>query len=532
MSTASPQNTPRHGPEWAYLMLTIVAAYPVSIVLGAYAVIEPLDPLTVGTSLGVSFGVAFLLYFGLRPFIHDRETRAQWLGIVFILASSYQIVVNTLGLFGRKAVPSDPRVAVAYVVATMAVATAVARPWRTVRNDLRPLTIIACLLVALNAYRAVSREEAEPPPTWLSAADALSYAPLRDQRAVVAPARDIYYIILDAMGRADTLQRIYGLDLGPFVADLKAQGFHVVDQARSNYVHTVLAFPSFLNLAYLDPVARAVGPKSGNRDALEFLIQHNALMRLAKQAGYQVVGMGTDYSATKRFDEADVCLCQQYGLSMFEQTVLAATPLAAAPLDRWTYGAHRAKVLASLDALDSGIPSSQRQFVFAHILAPHPPFTFTPDGSFHRPGRPFSISDGSDYLGSRDEYVQGYHDQAAYVVKRVANVVHAILSRPGPRPVIVIHGDHGPGSRLQSNDAARTDMTERTTIFEAYYFPDRTDLVYDSITPINLARALSNQYFGTNLPRLPDLTFFSTTGHPYDFLQVWPEGAGGSGRNW
>jgi len=528
MSTASPQHEPRHGPEWAYLMLMIISAYPVSIVIGAYAVLEPLEPLVIARAAAVTFGVVFLAYFCLRAVIRDRETRAQWLGIVLVLAFSYQIAVNTLVLLGVKAVASDPRVAIAYVVATMAVATAVARVWRTARNDLRPITIVACLLVAVNAYRAVSREEAEPAPTWLSAADALSYAPLRDQHAVAAPARDIYYIILDAMGRADTLQRIYGLDLDPFLADLKAQGFHVVDQARSNYAHTVLSFPSFLNLAYLDPVASAVGIKSGNRDALEFLIQHNAMMRLAKQAGYQVVAMGTDYTATKTFDEADVCVCQQYGISMFEQTVLAETPLAAAPLDPWTYGAHRAKILASLDALEAGMPSAQRQFVFAHILAPHPPFTFTPDGGFHHPARPFSISDGSDYLGSRDEYVQGYHDQATYVVTRVASIVRAILSRPGPRPVIVIHGDHGPGSRLQSNDAAGTDMTERTAIFEAYYFPDRPDLVYDSITPINLARALSNQYFGTDLPRLPDVTFFSTPTHPYAFVKVWPEGAGGS----
>ena len=125
--------------------------------------------------------------------------------------------------------------------------------------------------------------------------------------------------------------------------------------------------------------------------------------------------------------------------------------------------------------------------------------------------------------------MQGYHDQAAFVVKRVTNIVHAILNRPGPRPVIVIHGDHGPGSRLQSNDAARTDLNERMNIFEAYYFPDGHDDLADSITPVNLARALSNRYFGTDLPRLPDLTFFSTTGRPYAFMKVPPEAAGGSG---
>jgi hypothetical protein len=529
MPTVTSANGPRRGPFWAYLTLATVAVYPVSIVFGAYAVIEPLDLVPMARALGVSLGFALVLYVCLRAVVRDRSTRVGWLGVVLLLGYTYEIAVNTAKLFGYHVDLRDPRLAAAYTVGAMAIATVGVRPWRRVPPSLRPLLITAAVLVGANTYRGVARWWNEAPPTWVAAADALSYAAARDQNTAKAPARDIYYIILDGMGRADTLQSIYGLDAGPFVADLRATGFHVVDHARSNYAHTVLSFASFLNLDYLDSVAKAIGEQSGNREALEFLIQHNGLMRVAKRAGYQVVGIGTDYAATYTFAEADVCVCRQYGPSMFEQAVIDETPLAAAPLDPWTYGAHHTKVLAAFDALDPGVPSSRRQFVFAHILVPHPPFTFAADGALRRPDRPFSLVDGSEFEGSQDEYVRGYHDQAAFVMRRILSAVHAILGRPGPRPVIVIHADHGPGSRLQTNDEARSDLNERMNIFEAYYFPDGRDDLYDSITPVNLARTVANRYLGTTLPRLPDNSFFSTPSHPYDFVKVPPEAALGSG---
>ena len=178
-------------------------------------------------------------------------------------------------------------------------------------------------------------------------------------------------------------------------------------------------------------------------------------------------------------------------------TVLAATPLAPRRHStEWTYGAHRARNLASLDALEGGMPSAQRQFVFAHILAPHPPFTFTPDGGFHRPDWPFSIIDGSEYLGSRDEYVQSARSGGVRGEARGEHCPRDSGHRPGPRPVIVIHGDHGPGSRLQSTDAARTDMTERCRP-SSRRTVSWTGPIWstDSITPRESARALSNQLF-------------------------------------
>jgi hypothetical protein len=213
---------------------------------------------------------------------------------------------------------------------------------------------------------------------------------------------------------------------------------------------------------------------------------------------------------------------------MFEQVVLDETVLAGLPVDRWTHGAHVEMIRHALDSLEHLPPSTSRRFVFVHVVSPHPPFVFASDGSIRQPPHVFSFSDGSDFPGSHAEYVRGYRDQAMFITARVRAIVDAILSRPGPQPVIVIHSDHGPGSMLDQNDPDRSSLPERMNIFAAYYFPDGPAGLYSSITPVNGARALANAYFGTALPRLPDRSWFSPETRPYDLTAVpdtpadWP----------
>ena len=59
------------------------------------------------------------------------------------------------------------------------------------------------------------------------------------------------------------------------------------------------------------------------------------------------------------------------------------------------------------------------------------------------------------------------------------------------------------------------------SIFSAYYLPDQnTDLIYDSITPVNSFRLILNTYFNTDYKLLEDKSYFSDYGHPYNFTDV------------
>jgi hypothetical protein len=501
----------------------LLSALPLSNAVSANFGVNPINWAVVFRLLLIGFAVTTMLLLALRPLVRDLIARAVFVSVFFLVMSFYGFVVFTGRSRGWNLAPGEPGVAAAYTGLSLVIALLFARPWKRGRRDPIALTMVSIAVLGMNAFALMSHTAKAASADWRNGADRLT-AQVATSRAAAPPSRNIYYIVVDAFGRADTVNRFYGADLSGFMDFLRSRGFFVAEQARSNYAQTYLALAALMNLRYLDPLVAAVGQDAGDYLPLYYVIQKNALMDLARRAGYQVVGIGSDYEATMTFPNADRCYCERSGLDDYTQTVIAATPLAAL-LGKRPYAAHRDKVLKSFDAVEAQDSSSGPQFVFAHILSPHPPFIFSTDGLFRPPRRMFALSDGSDFPGSREDYVRGYHDQVLFVAKRLTALVDSILARPGPKPVIIMHGDHGPGSMLQWEDAAATNMTERMDIFAAYYFPDGGTELYPSITPVNGARALANQYLGAHLPMLPDRTMFSTGSHPYRFIAVPKEGS-------
>ena len=103
---------------------------------------------------------------------------------------------------------------------------------------------------------------------------------------------------------------------------------------------------------------------------------------------------------------------------------------------------------------------------------------------------------------------------------RILHAIDAIIQRPGPAPVIVIHGDHGPGSMWEPNDIGNSNLGERLGIFSAYRFPGDEFRPSAHITPLNALRVMANRYLGTSLPTLPDASFASTWQRPYDLIRI------------
>ena len=115
----------------------------------------------------------------------------------------------------------------------------------------------------------------------------------------------------------------------------------------------------------------------------------------------------------------------------------------------------------------------------------------------------------------------GYRGQAHFVAQQVLAAIDTILSRPGPRPVIVVHGDHGPGSTWAWDDLRGDKGRERMSIFSAYHLPsDRPEPLADDITPVNGLRVLANRYLGTSLPAVPNVSFTSTWKQPFKFERL------------
>jgi hypothetical protein len=495
-------------------LVCALALYPLVAVISANAGILPLDPVAIARSTAVIAAGVVAVYWATRLTGWDPVARALWLGGIVFAADSYGALAAT-----NARVFSTAWAASAYGAAAIALVTVVVRPWRQTSRSLLPLAVVAAVLIAPNLYKPAKALGGRS--TWMPAAQQLTKTPaITSAPFEGASSRDIYYIVLDAFGRSDTLAKYYNADLSGLVGFLRKRGFTVPPRAQSNYAQTYLSLASTLNLAYVDPLVDALGPASMDRRPLQYLIDENALMTLARQRGYNIIGIGSDYPATRRLDAADRCDCDWWGLSDLEQAAVENTIFRALPLSGWHARNHRRKVNYEVEAIARAADRPGPQFVFAHIITPHPPFVFDERGGATTPRRGVSFADGDHFAGSREEYVEGYRRQSAFVAGEVMRLVDAILARPGPPPAIVVHGDHGPGSHLQWENSASTKLDERMSIFAAYYLPGSSDPIPDDVTPINGARLLSNAYLGTRLPPLRDDSFFSTWSQPYRFVPV------------
>jgi hypothetical protein len=357
-----------------------------------------------------------------------------------------------------------------------------------------------------------------------------TYQPLR-----VTETPDIYLIVLDGYGRSDVLDRLYGIDNSGFLEELIHRGFYIAEKSHSNYVQTPLSFSSFLNFGYINFATDITSERSINRLPLLDLINDSRAIKLLRNAGYKLISTDSGFQFTELI-KSDVYLSPfGSGLSSFERFFLSTTAMDAfsaseGPISHWIlkmiripgYDTHREGLLFSLDALTNQIPFFESpKFVVVHIVSPHPPFVFDRIGNSIKSNRPYMPGDGEAFGGSSQEYQQLYGQQLEYINLRILQAIDSILKNSKSPPIIILQGDHGPGSLLRRDSIEVSCLWERSSTLNAYYFPDGNfDRLYPSITPVNTFRVIFNSYFDTNYPLLPDRVYFSPQAYPYNFTDI------------
>jgi len=105
----------------------------------------------------------------------------------------------------------------------------------------------------------------------------------------------------------------------------------------------------------------------------------------------------------------------------------------------------------ALDSLPRLAAEPGLKFVFVHIIAPHPPFVFGPEGEPVYDKYPFNLLDGDAFPGTRESYARGYIDQLTYINQRLKEVIPALKKASASPPIIILQADHGPGKGLVWN---------------------------------------------------------------------------------
>lgn len=339
---------------------------------------------------------------------------------------------------------------------------------------------------------------------------------------------DIYYFVLDGYGSEAILDEIYDHDNSEFLQLLASQGFYVAPGSRSNYSLTILSLTSSMNMGYLDRFIESGQVKQVNE--LIPLLRQSELRTFLEREGYSVVSFSSGYFRTTipdsdLFLEPKLAGAKDLEALLIQTTALLVVQDAASRLGlRFPYpgyDAHRQRILFTLQMLPTMVEVPGPKFVFVHILIPHPPFVFDRAGEARTFDRNYTIGDGSDFPGTNAEYVMGYRDQVRYINRRLAEILPVIISESPLDPVIVIQGDHGPGSSLDWNSPEASDLRERFSILNAFRLPGvEPDMLYPTITPVNTFRVILNSYFGADLPQLPDQSFFSSPKQPLDFAPL------------
>ncbi|HEY9078355.1 MAG TPA: hypothetical protein VIO61_17600 [Anaerolineaceae bacterium] len=335
---------------------------------------------------------------------------------------------------------------------------------------------------------------------------------------------DIYYFILDTYTRQDILAGEFGFDNSPFLDQLRKMGFYVAECSRANYASTELSLATSLNYNYLDRLDRifrrpGVLPNDTHTPLPELVRQSRVRSELAK-LGYKTVAFETGYAWTS-IQDADYYFTPENqdntfrSLNSFEVLFLETTILKPVlslnifptpGLEEETspyYQDHVERQRFILNKIQSVPQIAGPKFVFVHVLIPHYPFIFKPDGSLLTDIRYYQ---NSGQAVNEEFFVKGYVSQVQYINNRLLPILHTILAESSPAPIIIIQGDHGP--------KGHTNLP----VLNAYYLPDEgSKQLYPSISPVNSFRVIFNTYFGTNLSLLPDVSRFSTDLDRYRF---------------
>jgi hypothetical protein len=503
----------------------ILAAFPVFSLLSSYVNSVPMHEAYRPALAAVCIALALNLF--LRPVLHDAHKRGLAISVLLAFFFGYGALVGTLR---RLIVLNGARALVLAAIAAV-VGAAALYGLRRVRRDLSGVTsflnkasvvaiIIPLCMLAVKHVRDMRGAERLPVP-----ANTIEGFGTESHSTPSNEPPNIYFIILDAYARKDILADHFHFDNTEFLSSLKDRGFGIPEKARSNYCWTYLSLSATLNLDYLNPLVQDGEPVSRFLHDVMTQFQNSRVSAMLRSRGYEIVSFSSGYAATEVFD-ADVRKSPRVRLTEFENVLINMTPLRV-PLNRmsdpWQYFLRRRQILYTLDQLPLLTPSPRPRFVFAHIVAPHPPFVLDAQGRPTHAPRPYGLLDGADFYalgGAREEYAAGYIEQLKYLNQCMIAVIDGILAA-SPNSVIILQGDHGSKSRF-TEQVETTDLREAFSILDAIYLPglDASALLHEDTSSVNTFRIVFNQLFNTRYPLLPEKSYFCRWLTPHQFLDV------------
>ncbi|MBI5958689.1 MAG: hypothetical protein HY866_08140 [Chloroflexi bacterium] len=394
------------------------------------------------------------------------------------------------------------------------------------------LNITTVILLLFPIYEVVSfvRLRAEIRPITLN--------PVEAETDLTGELPDIYYIILDAYGRADWLQEQFGFDNSNFINELSERGFYIGTRSCSNYTRTLLSIPSALSMDYVDVAGvEDFGRSASTLFTSRYLEKNdrvgNALITrgytyLYFVSGFVVTNSGSKNAVRIDFGPSGTFAAESNTRHHFWNTFLPTTLIGpfyeyqeenSGNSYSWT---SPNRILMELNELKETSLRDEPTFTFAHIVKPHYPYVFNEDGTLIPKPAGWEQDDDLRAKNANELYIE----QVRFINRQILDVVDEIIANSETPPIIILQGDH-------AWNAQNMSLTEgdRVPILNAYLVPpEMEERLYSSISPVNSFRLLFDTSFGANLGLLEDKSFTSQLNTPLnvravsaDTYQTWCE---------
>ncbi|MES2779994.1 MAG: sulfatase-like hydrolase/transferase [Bacteroidota bacterium] len=326
-------------------------------------------------------------------------------------------------------------------------------------------------------------------------------APAKEEYTQQKP--DVYFIVFDEYASSQALKQNFDFDNDELDTFLRGRGFYIADKAKSNYAVTAFSIASTFNMNYFKDWNALMYPN--DFPAVCAAMKNNTLFRFFKKEGYSIY----NYSIFN-FEEAPslyVDIERDLGMSAMLSYALTERVDFKLLINK-LFKLKPYQQMGIIDVLhnveeDKKNNTTAPKFFYIHILLPHSPFIFNKDGSLKSV---FGMTSKQEMMGT-----DSYLDQLVYTNKIIKKFILR-LQETKKKQIIIVEGDHGfrnaqtyKGKKIPKTYYTQGEYFKNLNAF--YFYDQKYEALYDSISPVNTFRVVLNNYFGQQIPLLKDSSF-------------------------
>ncbi len=315
---------------------------------------------------------------------------------------------------------------------------------------------------------------------------------------------DVYFILADEYAGNRELKDLFRFDDSAFISELSGLNFHTIPGSYSNYNYTPFSVASMLNMDYLD-----LAGKDRDKPDLTYCyekIRDNTLLQFLRSAGYDFYNYsvfdfeGQPARTRETFLPAKTRLITaQTFLSRFDKEIrfnLVSRWKSKKNLEILTYyNKTNNENIYSLTRELAEQKTARPKFVYAHLMMPHYPYYYDRNGK----EKPFET-----LLEGNQSNKESYIEYLQYCNKKFIELIEHILRSSATPPIIVLAGDHGFRHFSEPVESKYYFLN-----LVSVHLPSKNYNGFnDSLTGVNLFRAVLNAQYEQHLPFLKDSTSY------------------------